>query len=109
MGNINQNLQKIDELLQNGRYETAEDMLTQLHSELPNHEEDLYLMEFNDLRSLKDKIDNLSKLVEGIYSKEMTKIRTKRIARVLYAYKDLTEWKFSRHVVSAISYEAIYC
>ena len=91
MGNINQNIQKIDELLQDGMYEDAEEIVTQLNSELFNNEENLYLMRLEDLHSLKDKIDNLSKLVEGIYSKEMTKIRTKRIARVLYAYKDLTE------------------
>jgi len=91
MGNINQNIQKIDELLQDGMYETAEKIVTQLNSELSYNEENLYLMQLDDLHSLKDKIDNLSKLAEGLYVKEVAKVRTKRLARMLYACKDLTE------------------
>ena len=48
-------------------------------------------MQPDDLHSLKDKIDNLSKLAEGLYVKEVAKVRTKRLARMLYACKDLTE------------------
>lgn len=91
MGNINQNIQKIDELLQDGMYKDAEEIVTQLNSELLNNEENLYLMQPDDLHSLKDKIDNLSKLAEGLYVKEVAKVRTKRLARMLYACKDLTE------------------
>ena len=91
MGNINQNIQKIDELLQDGMYNDAEEIVTQLNSELLNNEENLYLMQPDDLHSLKDKIDNLSKLAEGLYVKEVAKVRTKRLARMLYACKDLTE------------------
>ena len=91
MGNINQNIQKIDELLQDGMFEDAEEIVTQLNSELFNNEENLYLMQLDDLHSLKDKIDNLSKVAEGLYEKEVAKIRTKRLARMLYACKDLTE------------------
>ena len=91
MGNINQNIQKIDELLQDGMYKDAEEIVTQLNSELLNNEENLYLMQPDDLHALKDKIDNLSKLAEGLYVKEVAKVRTKRLARMLYACKDLTE------------------
>ena len=91
MGNINQNIQKINELLQDGMYEDAEEIVTQLNSELFNNEENLYSMQLDDLHSLKDKIDNLSKLAEGLYVKEVAKVRTKRLARMLYACKDLTE------------------
>ena len=91
MRKINQNIQKIDELLQNGMYETAEEIVTQLNSELSNNEENLYLMQLDDLHSLKDKIDNLSKVAEGLYAKEVAKIRTKRLARMLYACKDFME------------------
>ena len=91
MGNINQNIQKIDELLQDGMYKDAEEIVTQLNSELLNNEENLYLMQPDDLHSLKDKIDNLSKLAEGLYVTEVAKVRTKRLARMLYACKDLTE------------------
>ena len=91
MGNINQNIQKIDELLQDCMYKDAEEIVTQLNSELLNNEENLYLMQPDDLHSLKDKIDNLSKLAEGLYVKEVAKVRTKRLARMLYACKDLTE------------------
>ena len=91
MRKINQNIQKIDELLQDGMYETAEEIVTQLNSELSNNEENLYLMQLDDLHSLKDKIDSLSKLAEGLYEKEVAKIRTNRLARMLYACKDLTE------------------
>jgi len=91
MGNINQNIQKIDELLQDGMYEDAEEIVTQLNSELLNNEENLYLMQLDDLDSLKDKIDNLSKVAEGLYEKEVAKIRAKRLARMLYACKDFTE------------------
>ena len=91
MGNINQNIQKIDELLQDGMYEDAEEIVTQLNSELFNNEENLYLMQLDDLHSLKDKIDNLSKVAEGLYEKEVAKIRTKRLARMLYACKVFTE------------------
>ena len=91
MGNINQNIQKIDELLRDGMYKDAEEIVTQLNSELLNNEENLYLMQPDDLHSLKDKIDNLSKLAEGLYVKEVAKVRTKRLARMLYACKDLTE------------------
>ena len=91
MGNINQNIQKIDELLQDGMYKDAVEIVTQLNSELLNNEENLYLMQPDDLHSLKDKIDNLSKLAEGLYVTEVAKVRTKRLARMLYACKDLTE------------------
>ena len=91
MGNINQNIQKINELLQDGMYEDAEEIVTQLNSELFNNEENLYSMQLDDLHSLKDKIDNLSKLAKGLYVKEVAKVRTKRLARMLYACKDLSE------------------
>ena len=91
MGNINQNIQKIDELLQDGMYEDAEEIVTQLNSELFNNEENLYSMQLDDLHSLKDKIDTLSKVAEGLYEKEVAKIRTKRLARMLYACKVFTE------------------
>jgi len=91
MGNINQNIQKINELLQDGMYEDAEEIVTQLNSELFNNEENLYLMQLDDLHSLKDKIDTLSKVAEGLYEKEVAKIRTKRLARMLYACKVFTE------------------
>ena len=91
MRNINQNMQKINELLQDGMYEDAEEIVTQLNSELLDNEENLYLMQPDDLHSLKDKIDNLSKLAEGLYVKEVAKVRTKRLARMLYACKDLAE------------------
>ena len=91
MRQINQSIQKIDELLQDGMYETAEKIVTQLDSELSYNEENLHLMQLDDLHSLKDKIDNLSKLAEGLYVKEVAKVRTKRLARMLYACKDLTE------------------
>ena len=91
MRQINQSIQKIDELLQDGMYETAEKIVTQLNSELSYNEENLYLMQLDDLHSLKDKIDNLSKLAEGLYVKEVAKVRTKRLAWMLYACKDLTE------------------
>lgn len=91
MGNINQNIQKINELLQDGMYEDAEEIVTQLNSELFNNEENLYSMQLDDLHSLKDKIDNLSKVAESLYEKEVAKIRTKRLARMLYACKVFTE------------------
>ena len=91
MGNINQNIQKINELLQYGMYEDAEEIVTQLNSELFNNEENLYSMQLDDLHSLKDKIDTLSKVAEGLYEKEVAKIRTKRLARMLYACKVFTE------------------
>ena len=91
MGNINQNIQKINELLQDGMYEDAEGIVTQLNSELFNNEENLYSMQLDDLHSLKDKIDTLSKVAEGLYEKEVAKIRTKRLARMLYACKVFTE------------------
>ena len=91
MGYMNQNIQKIDELLRSGMYEDAKETVTQLNSELYNTEENLYFMQLDDLHSLKDKIDSLSKLAEGLYVKEVAKVRTKRLARMLYAYKDLTE------------------
>ena len=91
MGNINQNIQKIDELLQDGMYKDAEEIVTQLNSELFNNEENLYSMQLDDLHSLKDKIDTLSKVAEGLYEKEVAKIRTKRLARMLYACKVFTE------------------
>ena len=91
MGNINQNIQKINELLQDGMYEDAEEIVTQLNSELFNNEENLYLMQLDDLHSLKDKIDTLSKVAEGLYEKEVAKIRTKRLARMLYACKVFAE------------------
>jgi DNA replication initiation complex subunit (GINS family) len=91
MGNINQNIQKINELLQDGMYEDAEEIVTQLNSELFNNEENLYSMQHDDLYSLKDKIDTLSKVAEGLYEKEVAKIRTKRLARMLYACKVFTE------------------
>ena len=91
MGNINQNIQKINELLQDGMYEDAEEIVTQLNSELFNYEENLYSMQLDDLHSLKDKIDTLSKVAEGLYEKEVAKIRTKRLARMLYACKVFTE------------------
>jgi hypothetical protein len=91
MGNINQNIQKINELLQDGMYEDAEEIVTQLNSELFNDEENLYSMQLDDLHSLKDKIDTLSKVAKGLYEKEVAKIRTKRLARMLYACKVFTE------------------
>ena len=91
MGKINQNIQKIDELLQDGMYEDAEEIVTQLNSKIVTNEENLYLMQLDDLHSLKDKIDNLSKVAEGLYEKEVAKIRTKRLARMLYACKDFTK------------------
>jgi len=91
MGNINQNIQKIDELLQDGMYEDAEEIVTQLNSELFNNEENLYSMQLDELHSLKVKIDTLSKVAEGLYEKEVAKIRTKRLARMLYACKVFTE------------------
>lgn len=91
MRQINQSIQKIDELLQDGMYETAEKIVIQLNSELSYNEENLHLMQLDDLHSLRDKIDNLSKLAEGLYVKEVAKVRTKRLARMLYACKDLTE------------------
>ena len=91
MRNINQNIQKIDELLQDGMYEDAEEIVTQLNSELFNNEENLYSMQLDDLHSLKDKIDTLSKVAEGLYETEVAKIRTKRLARMLYACKVFTE------------------
>ena len=91
MGNINQNIQKINELLQDGMYENAEEIVTQLNSELFNNEPNLYSMQLDDLHSLKDKIDTLSKVAEGLYEKEVAKIRTKRLARMLYACKVFTE------------------
>ena len=91
MRQINQSIQKIDELLQDGMYETAEKIVTRLNSELSYNEENLYLMQLDDLDSLKDKIDNLSKVAEGLYEKEVAKIRAKRLARMLYACKDFTE------------------
>lgn len=91
METINQNLKKINSLLQNGRYETVETMVTELQTDLSAYKENLNLMKFSELRSLHDKIEKLSKLAEGLYEMELTKIRTKRIARMLYAYQDLTE------------------
>jgi len=91
METINQNLKKINALLQNGRYETVETMVTKLQTDLSAYEENLNLMKFSELRSLHDEIEKLSKLAEGLYEMELTKIRTKRIARMLYAYQDLTE------------------
>lgn len=91
MGNINQNIQKINELLQDGMYEDAEEIVTQLNSELFNNEENLYSMQLDDLHSLKDKIDTLSKVAEGLYEKEVAKIRTKRLARLLYTCKVFSE------------------
>lgn len=91
MGNINQNIQKINELLQDGMYEDAEEIVTQLNSELFNNEENLYSMQLDDLHSLKDKIDTLSKVAEGLHEKEVAKIRTKRLARMLYACQVFTE------------------
>ena len=91
MGNINQNIQKINELLQDGMYEDAEETVTQLNSELFDNEENLYSMQLDDLHSLKDKIDTLSKVAEGLYEKEVAKVRTKRLARMLYACKVFTE------------------
>lgn len=91
MENINQNIQKINELLQDGMYEDAEEIVTQLNSELFNNEENLYSMQLGDLHSLKGKIDTLSKVAEGLYEKEVAKIRTKRLARMLYACKVFTE------------------
>ena len=87
MSKINQNIQKIDELLQHGMYETAEEMVSELNFELSNNEENLCLMQLEDLHSLRDKIDNLAKVAEGLYAKEVAKIRTKRVARMLYACK----------------------
>ena len=72
-------------------YEDAEQIVTQLNSELFNNEENLYSMQLGDLHSLKDKIDTLSKVAEGLYEKEVAKIRTKRLARMLYACKVFTE------------------
>ena len=78
MGNINQKIQKINELLQDGMYEDAEEIVTQLNSELFNNEENLYSMQLDDLHSLKDKIDTLSKVAEGLYEKEFPPIHSGR-------------------------------
>lgn len=91
MSKINQNIQKIDELLQHGMYETAEEMVSELNFELSNNEENLCLMTLEDLHSLRDKIDNLAKVAEGLYAKEVANIRTKRLARMLYACKDFAK------------------
>jgi hypothetical protein len=91
MSKINQNIQKIYELLQHGMYETAEEMVSELNFELSNNEENLCLMQLEDLHSLRDKIDNLAKVAEGLYAKEVAKIRTKRLARMLYACKDFAK------------------
>lgn len=91
MSKINQNIQKIDELLQHGMYETAEEMVSELNFELSNNEENLCLLQLEDLHSLRDKIDNLAKVAEGLYAKEVSKIRTKRVARMLYACKDFAK------------------
>ena len=91
METINQNLKKINALLQKGRYETVETMVTKLQTDLSAREENLSLMKFSELRSLHDEIEKLSKLAEELYEMELTKIRTKRIARMFYAYQDLTE------------------
>ena len=91
METINQNLKKINALLQKGRYETVETMVTKLQTDLSAREENLSLMKFSELRSLYDEIEKLSKLAEELYEMELTKIRTKRIARMFYAYQDLTE------------------
>ena len=91
MSKINQNIQKIDELLQHGMYETAEEMVSELNFELSNNEENLCLLQLEDLQSLRDKIDNLAKVAEGLYAKEVAKIRTKRVARMLYACKDFAK------------------
>jgi hypothetical protein len=91
MSKINQNIQKIDELLQHGMYETAEEMVSELNFELSNNEENLCLLQLEDLHSLRDKIDNLAKVAEGLYAKEVAKIRTKRVARMLYACKDFAK------------------
>ena len=91
METINQNLKKINALLQKGRYETVETMVTKLQTDLSAREENLSLMKFSELRSLRDEIEELSKLAEELYEMELTKIRTKRIARMFYAYQDLTE------------------
>jgi len=91
METINQNLKKINSLLQNGRYETVETMVTKLQTDLSAYEENLNLMKFSELRSLHDEIEKLSKVAEGLYEKEVAKIRTKRLARMLYTCKDFTE------------------
>ena len=91
METINQNLKKINALLQKGRYETVETMVTKLQTDLSAREENLSLMKFSELRSLHDEIEKLSKLAEELYEMELTKIRTKRIARMFYTYQDLTE------------------
>ena len=91
MSKINQNIQKIDELLQHGMYETAEEMVSELNFELSNNEENLCLMQLEDLHSLRDKIDNLAKVAEGLYAKEVANIRTKRLARMLYACEDFAK------------------
>jgi len=66
-------------------------MLSELNFELSNNEENLCLMQLEDLHSLRDKIDNLAKVAEGLYAKEVAKIRTKRVARMLYACKDFAK------------------
>jgi hypothetical protein len=91
MSKINQNIQKIDELLQHGMYENAEEMVSELNFELSNNEENLCLMTLEDLHSLRDKIDNLAKVAEGLYAKEVANIRTKRLARMLYACENFAK------------------
>ena len=91
METINQNLKKINALLQDGRYEVVETMVTKLQTDLFASEEELRLIKFSELRSLQNEIGKLSKLAEGLYEMELTKTRTKRIARMLYAYQGLTE------------------
>ena len=91
METINQNLKKINALLRDGRYEVVETMVTKLQTDLSVREENLNLMKFSELRSLHNEIEKLSKLAEDLHEIELTKIRTKRIARMLYAYQGLTE------------------
>jgi spore maturation protein CgeB len=91
IGNINQNIQRIEELMQNGIYDDAEKMVINLQSEIFNNVANLQSMQLSELHSIKNRIDDLSELAESVYVKEVAKIRTRRIARMLYNCKDLTE------------------
>ena len=65
METTNQNLKKINSLLQNGRYETVETMVTELQTDLSATK--TRMMKFSELRSLHDEIEKLFKLAEGLY------------------------------------------
>ena len=88
---ISEKLKTIDELLKDGTYDAAERLVSKLQSELIANSDSLLLMQFSELNALKNKLDELSKLAESNYTTELSKVRGKRIARMLYTYQDLTE------------------